>query len=454
MLSQSKKEFDGNKSKENLNTMLELKPTELEKVVLVGVIFPKQDKRLVFDHLEELKLLCKTAGGEVVKVFIQDLKQPNPAYLIGKGKAEEIAQFVKENNISAVIFDEELTPTQVRNLENLTNCKVLDRAAVILDIFASHARTREAKTQVELAQYEYFLPRLTRQWTHLSKQFGGIGTKGPGETQIETDRRIIKRKITTLQHKLKEIDTQRSTQRKHREKFFKVVLTGYTNAGKSTLLNLLTDANVLVEDKLFATLDSTTRLVRTKNGFEFLLSDTVGFIRKLPHNLIASFRSTLIEIVYADLILHIVDASHPNREEQIQVVEETLREIKADKNKSLIVFNKIDLIQNKDDLEILAMKYPDAVFISAERGININALIERIEQFIRDNYIYDEVLISPDEIEKLTIIQKFADDIESEFVDNSIKIKFRAKKDDYNKLIKILGNEKDEENFEWKMNQT
>lgn len=434
--------------------MLELKPTELEKVVLVGVIFPKQDKRLVFDHLEELKLLCKTAGGEVVKVFIQDLKQPNPAYLIGKGKAEEIAQFVKENNISAVIFDEELTPTQVRNLENLTNCKVLDRAAVILDIFASHARTREAKTQVELAQYEYFLPRLTRQWTHLSKQFGGIGTKGPGETQIETDRRIIKRKITTLQHKLKEIDTQRSTQRKHREKFFKVVLTGYTNAGKSTLLNLLTDANVLVEDKLFATLDSTTRLVRTKNGFEFLLSDTVGFIRKLPHNLIASFRSTLIEIVYADLILHIVDASHPNREEQIQVVEETLREIKADKNKSLIVFNKIDLIQNKDDLEILAMKYPDAVFISAERGININALIERIEQFIRDNYIYDEVLISPDEIEKLTIIQKFADDIESEFVDNSIKIKFRAKKDDYNKLIKILGNEKDEENFEWKMNQT
>lgn len=430
--------------------MLELKPTELEKVVLVGVIFPKQDKRLVFDHLEELKLLCRTAGGEVVKIFVQDLKQPNPAYLIGKGKAEEIAQFVKENNISAVIFDDELTPTQVRNLENLTNCKVLDRAAVILDIFASHARTREAKTQVELAQYEYFLPRLTRQWTHLSKQFGGIGTKGPGETQIETDRRIIKRKITTLQHKLKEIDTQRSTQRKQREKFFKVVLTGYTNAGKSTLLNLLTDANVLVEDKLFATLDSTTRLVRTKNGFEFLLSDTVGFIRKLPHNLIASFRSTLIEIVYADLILHIVDASHPNREEQIQVVEDTLREIKADKNKSLIVFNKIDLIQNRDELDILAMKYPDAVFISAERGININSLIQRIEHFIQDNYVSDEVLISPEEIEKLTTIQRFADNIESEFEDNFIRVKFRTRKDDYMKLMKFLKNEEDKEMLEWK----
>lgn len=432
--------------------MLELKPTELEKVVLVGVILPRQDKRLVFDHLEELKLLCKTAGGEVVKVFIQDLKQPNPTYLIGKGKAEEIAQFVQENNISAVIFDEELTPTQVRNLENLTKCKVLDRAAVILDIFASHARTREAKTQVELAQYEYFLPRLTRQWTHLSKQFGGIGTKGPGETQIETDRRIIKRKITTLQHKLKEIDTQRSTQRKHREKFFKVVLAGYTNAGKSTLLNLLTDANVLVEDKLFATLDSTTRLVRTKNGFEFLLSDTVGFIRKLPHNLIASFRSTLIEIVYADLILHVVDASHPSKEEQIQVVEETLSEINADKNKSLLVFNKIDLIQDKTELELLSLKYPDAIFISAERGININALIEKIEQLIEQNYVYDTILISPDDVEKLTTIQKIADNIESEFDNEMIKVKFRVRKDAYSKLMKFLRNEIDEENFKWEVN--
>jgi GTP-binding protein HflX len=428
--------------------MLEIKPAELEKVVLVGVILPKQDKKIVFDHLEELKLLCRTAGGEVVKVFIQDLKNPNPAYLIGKGKAEEIAQFVQENNISAIIFDEELTPTQIRNLENLANCKVLDRAAIILDIFASHARTREAKTQVELAQYEYYLPRLTRQWTHLSKQYGGIGTKGPGETQIETDRRIIKRKIATLKHKLEEIDTQRSTQRKQREKFFKVVLTGYTNAGKSTLLNLLTDANVLVEDKLFATLDSTTRLVRTKKGYEFLLSDTVGFIRKLPPNLIASFRSTLIEIVYADLILHIVDASHPNREEQIQVVEDTLREIKADKNKSLLVFNKIDLIEDKVLIEFLSLKYRNAIFISAERGININALIERIEKFIEENYVEEEILISQDEAKKLTIITKYADSVESEFVEELIKVKFKAKKDDYQKILQAIKKDEHEKDFE------
>lgn len=432
--------------------MLELKKTELEKVVLVGVIFPIQDKRLVFDHLEELKLLCMTAGGEVVKIFVQDLKHPNAAYLIGKGKAEEIAQFVKENNISAVIFDDELTPTQVRNLENLTQCKVLDRAAVILDIFASHARTREAKTQVELAQYEYFLPRLTRQWTHLSKQFGGIGTKGPGETQIETDRRIIKRKIATLQQKLKEIDTQRNTQRKHREKFFKVVLAGYTNAGKSTLLNLLTNANVLVEDKLFATLDSTTRLVRTKNGFEFLLSDTVGFIRKLPHNLIASFRSTLFEIVYADLILHIVDASHPNREEQIQVVEETLKEINAGENKSILIFNKIDLIKDKNELDILSLKYPHAIFISAGRGININAVIDKIEQLIKENFVYDEISISPDEVDKLTAIQKLSDSMECKIEDDLLKIKFRIRKEDYKKLIMILENEKEQKDYQWEAN--
>lgn len=423
--------------------MLEIKPNELEKVVLVGIVFPRQDKKIVYEHLEELKLLCKTAGGEVVKVFIQELKQPNPALLIGKGKTEEIAQFVQENNISAIIFDDELTPTQVRNLENLAKCKVLDRSAVILDIFASHARTREAKTQVELAQYEYFLPRLTRQWTHLSKQFGGIGTKGPGETQIETDRRIIKRKIATLQHKLKELDTQRETQRKHREKFFKVVLAGYTNAGKSTLLNLLTDANVLVEDKLFATLDSTTRLVRTKNGFEFLLSDTVGFIRKLPHNLIASFRSTLIEIVYADLILHVIDASHPNREEQIQVVQDTLIEIKANLNRVILIFNKIDLIQNKDQLDLLATKYPDAVFISAARGINVNALIDKIERYISENYVTEELIINPDETDKLIEIQKYSDDVESNFLDNKIRVKFRAKRENYLRLMRIL-NEKQE----------
>lgn len=418
--------------------MLELRPTELEKVILVGVIFPRQDRNIVFDHLEELKLLCKTAGGEVIKVFIQEIKQPTPAFLIGKGKAEEIAQFVKENQISAIIFDEELTPTQVRNLENLANCKVLDRAAVILDIFASHARTREAKTQVELAQYEYFLPRLTRQWTHLSKQYGGIGTKGPGETQIETDRRIIKRKIVTLRHKLKEIITQRETQRKQREKFFKIVLAGYTNAGKSTLLNLLTNANVLVEDKLFATLDSTTRLVRTKNGFEFLLSDTVGFIRKLPHNLIASFHSTLSEIIYSDLILHVVDASHPNMEEQIQVVKDTLKEINASNINTILVFNKIDLLKDTSQIEILSDRYPESIFISAIRGININSLIQRIEKFIVENSISQEVMLNSSEIYKITEIQKLSKNIETYYDGELIKLKVTVRKDEYHKLKRIL----------------
>lgn len=418
--------------------MLELRPTELEKVILVGVIFPRQDRNIVFDHLEELKLLCKTAGGEVVKVFIQEIKQPTPAFLIGKGKAEEIAQFVKENQISAIIFNEELTPTQVRNLENLANCKVLDRAAVILDIFASHACTREAKTQVELAQYEYFLPRLTRQWTHLSKQYGGIGTKGPGETQIETDRRIIKRKIVTLRHKLKEIITQRETQRKQREKFFKIVLAGYTNAGKSTLLNLLTNANVLVEDKLFATLDSTTRLVRTKNGFEFLLSDTVGFIRKLPHNLIASFHSTLSEIIYSDLILHVVDASHPNMEEQIQVVKDTLKEINASNINTILVFNKIDLLKDTSQIEILSDRYPESIFISAIRGININSLIQKIEKFILENSISQEVTLNSNEIYKITEIQKLSKNIETYYDGEFIKLRVTVRKDEYHKLKRIL----------------
>lgn len=418
--------------------MLELRPTELEKVILVGVIFPRQDRNIVLDHLEELKLLCKTAGGEVVKVFIQEIKQPTPAFLIGKGKAEEIAQFVKENQISAIIFDEELTPTQVRNLENLANCKVLDRAAVILDIFASHARTREAKTQVELAQYEYFLPRLTGQWTHLSKQYGGIGTKGPGETQIETDRRIIKRKIVTLRHKLKEIITQREIQRKQRDKFFKIVLAGYTNAGKSTLLNLLTNANVLVEDKLFATLDSTTRLVRTKNGFEFLLSDTVGFIRKLPHNLIASFHSTLSEIIYSDLILHVVDASHPNMEEQIQVVKDTLKEINAQNINTILVFNKIDLLKDTSQIEILSDKYPESIFISAIRAININSLIQKIEKFILENSISQEVTLNLNEIYKITEIQKLSKNIETYYDGDFIRIRVTVRKDEYHKLKRIL----------------
>lgn len=439
--------------------MLEIKNNKLEKVVLVGVIMPGASRKSVNEHLDELKLLCNTAGAEIEKVFIQDVGRPNPAYLIGKGKAEEIALYVQENNISAVIFDDELTAVQVRNMENLAKCKVLDRSAIILDIFASHAKTREAKTQVELAQYQYFLPRLTRQWTHLSKQFGGIGTKGPGETQIETDRRIIRNKISALQEKLKNIDTQRETQRKQREGFFKAVLVGYTNVGKSTILNLLSDANVLVEDKLFATLDSTTRLLKTKNNSVYLLSDTVGFIRKLPHNLIASFRSTLKEIVDADLILHIIDASHPNFEEQINIVNETLEEIwesseapkesyhespsethsgETDKNKVLMVFNKIDLLKDFSSLGQISKNYPDATFISAARGININQLQAKIEELICSNIISARAEIEIGDGKITSLIHDLSESVETKYFDDKIEIKFRTKKQNFMKIKKLI----------------
>jgi len=418
--------------------LLEIRSNQLEKVVLVGAILPGTSRATVHEHLDELHLLCTTAGAEIEKVFIQDVGRPNAAYLIGKGKAEEIALYAQENKISAIIFDDELSAVQVRNMENLSKCKVLDRSAIILDIFASHAKTREAKTQVELAQYEYFLPRLTRQWTHLSKQYGGIGTKGPGETQIETDRRIIKTKISSLKQKLDEIDIQRDTQRKQRTDIFKVVLVGYTNVGKSTLLNLLSDADVLVEDKLFATLDSTTRTVRTKSGSTFLLSDTVGFIRKLPPNLIASFRSTLREIVDADLILHVVDSSHHNFQEQINVVNETLEEIHADKNKVQIVFNKIDLLDDTSQINKLNNLYPGCVFVSAERGVNITQLFEKIESSMNSNIVKGDVEIDFTQSRVLSSIHDLSENVETKYFEDKIAVSFTAKQVNYKKILKLI----------------
>jgi GTP-binding protein HflX len=420
--------------------LLEIKSNQLEKVVLVGAILPGSSREIVHEHLDELQLLCTTAGAVIENVFVQDVGRPNPAYLIGKGKAEEIALYVQENKISAIIFDDELSAVQVRNMETLAKCKVLDRSAVILDIFASRAKTREAKTQVELAQYEYFLSRLTRQWTHLSKQYGGIGTKGPGETQIETDRRIIKTKISTLKQKLDEIDIQRDTQRKQRENSFKVVLVGYTNVGKSTLLNFLTDADVLIEDKLFATLDSTTRMVKSKSGAEFLLSDTVGFIRKLPHNLIASFRSTLREIVDADLILHIVDSSHHSFQKQISVVDETLEEIKADKNKVQIVFNKIDLLKDVSEITGLNKLYPGSVFISAERGVNINQLYEKIEEMMNSNIIKGDVEINFSQSKILSSIHVLSESVKTKYFEDRIAVSFEARRTNYMKIMKLISN--------------
>ena len=325
----------------------------LEKAILVGVIYPGQDEREVDDFLEELSFLTETAGAKPLKRFIQKLDVPNPRTFVGSGKIEEIAIYVEENDVDLAIFDDELSASQIRNIEKALGCRILDRTNLILDIFAYRARTSHARTQVELAQYQYLLPRLTGMWTHLERQRGGIGLRGPGETEIETDRRIIRDKISLLKEQLKKIDTQMATQRKNRGKMVRVALVGYTNVGKSTIMNLLSKSDVFAENKLFATLDTTVRKVVIGN-LPFLLSDTVGFIRKLPHDLVESFKSTLDEVRESDLLVHIVDISHPNFEEQIKVVDETLRELGSLDKPELIIFNKIDsfsyIAKDGDDL--------------------------------------------------------------------------------------------------------
>jgi len=324
-----------------------------ERAILIGVLYHGQEESEVEDFLEELSFLTETAGAEPVKRFIQKLDVPNPRTFVGSGKIIELAQFVSENKIDIAIFDDELTPSQLRNIEDALVCRILDRTNLILDIFAHRARTSHARTQVELAQYQYLLPRLTGMWTHLERQRGGIGLRGPGETEIETDRRVIRDRISLLKEQLKKIDTQMSTQRKNRGKMIRVSLVGYTNVGKSTIMNLLSKSDVFAEDKLFATLDTTVRKVVIGN-LPFLLSDTVGFIRKLPTDLIESFKSTLDEVRESDLLVHIVDISHPAFEEQIKVVNSTLKDLKVSEKPMILVFNKIDAfsytIKDADDL--------------------------------------------------------------------------------------------------------
>ena len=321
--------------------MIEEKSLELEKAVLIGIINQEQNAEKSEEYLDELEFLTFTAGGEVVKRFTQKVDTPNPKTFIGSGKIEEVNQFVQANNIGAVIFDDELSPGQQRNIEKMLKCKILDRTGLILDIFAQRAQTSYARTQVELAQYEYLLPRLTGLWTHLERQQGGIGMRGPGETEIETDRRIVRDRITLLKKKLITIDKQMAVQRGNRGKMVRAALVGYTNVGKSTLMNVISKSEVFAENKLFATLDTTVRKVVIKN-IPFLLTDTVGFIRKLPTQLVESFKSTLDEVREADLLLHVVDISHPNFEEHIESVNKILDEIKSADKPSLMIFNKID----------------------------------------------------------------------------------------------------------------
>ncbi len=324
-----------------------------ERVILVGLITRFQDAEKVNEYLDELAFLSETAGATTVKRFIQRLDSPDTRTFVGKGKLEEIIAFIKANDIQIAIFDDELTPSQLKNIERVIGCRVLDRTTLILDIFAKRARTAQAKTQVELAQYKYLLPRLTRMWTHLEKQRGGIGMRGPGETEIETDRRVIRDKLSKLRERLADIDKQNSTQRKRRGEIVRVALVGYTNVGKSTIMNVLSKSDVFAENKLFATLDTTVRKV-VLDTVPFLLSDTVGFIRKLPHDLVESFKSTLDEVREADILIHVVDISHNNFEEHIRVVNETLGDIGAIDKPILMVFNKIDAYRfvpkEEDDL--------------------------------------------------------------------------------------------------------
>ncbi|MGC9151487.1 MAG: GTPase HflX [Microbacter sp.] len=381
-------------------------PIVRENVILVGLITPEQPEDKAKEYLDELAFLAETAGAFPFKKFFQRLDRPNAKTFIGQGKLDEIKRFVIEHEeITAIIFDDELSAVQLRNIERTLDIKVLDRTNLILDIFARRAQTAHAKTQVELAQYQYLLPRLTHLWTHLERQRGGIGMRGPGETQIETDRRIILQKISLLKEELKQIDKQKSTQRMNRGKMVRVALVGYTNVGKSTVMNLLSKSNVFAENKLFATLDTTVRKVIIDN-LPFLLADTVGFIRKLPHHLIESFKSTLDEVREADLLVHLVDISHPNFEEQYEVVSKTLYEITLEEKPIIIVFNKIDAFRyvkkDEDDLTPISRQnlsleelkqtwmsklHDDCIFISALQKENLEAFKKLLYQRVKSIHI-------------------------------------------------------------------
>jgi GTP-binding protein HflX len=400
--------------------MLEKKVIEYEKVVLIGAITKEQNEEKVKEYLDELEFLTFTAGGEVTKRFVQRLEVPNPKTYIGTGKMKEVEAYVTENGIGSVIFDDELSPGQQRNIERELRCKILDRTSLILDIFAQRAQTSYARTQVELAQYEYLLPRLTGLWTHLERQKGGIGMRGPGETEIETDRRIVRDRITLLKKKLGKIDRQMETQRGNRGALVRVALVGYTNVGKSTLMNVISKSEVFAENKLFATLDTTVRKVVIGN-LPFLLSDTVGFIRKLPTQLVESFKSTLDEVREADLLLHVVDISHPQFEEQIDSVNLILDEIDSADKRSVMVFNKIDQYRHEtiasDDLvtektekhftieewkQTWMQRVGDrALFISALNKENLDEFRKKVYDEVRDihitrfpynNFLYPEQL--------------------------------------------------------------
>ncbi len=406
-----------------------------EKAILVGIELPGISHFENEENLNELEQLALTAGVEVIEKVRQARNQVNPTYFIGAGKVSEIKEVMQMEKAGVAIFDDDLSPAQIRNLERELDVKIVDRSSLILEIFARHARTREAKTQVELAQLQHLLPRLTRQWVHLSRQVGGIGTRGPGETQLETDRRLIRKRIETLRRELEQIDRQRTVRRKNRTGQFRVALVGYTNVGKSTLMNLFTGSHVVVRDQLFATLDSTVRRVQLDGNQQILLSDTVGFIRKLPHQLVASFKSTLDEVREADLLLHVVDAGHRYFREQMHSVMTVLEELEAHHKPMLIVFNKIDLLSDKALISALKNQFPNSVFTSATRNMGAELLKQAILHIIEENYLR-ETLTFPSAYQKfLHLLHDMTVVEEQKFRDGMVRITFRTGRTNHDQIM-------------------
>jgi GTPase len=419
--------------------MKEIFKTETrENSIIIGVKLPALSRKLVNEYLDELALLADTAGSTVFQRIIQERSRIDAATFIGSGKASEIAQSVEEERIDLVIFDDDLSPTQLRNLEKIIKCKIIDRSGIILDIFARRAKSKEAMTQVELAQLQYLLPRLTRQWTHLSKQYGGIGTKGPGETQIETDRRAIKTRLKLLKDKLHLIEKEREVQRKGRKYYTRVALVGYTNVGKSTLMNALSQSDVFVEDRLFATLDTTVRTIELPHSQKILISDTVGFIRKLPSHLVASFKSTLAEVVEADILLHVVDISHPLYDEQIETVNATIEELHATNKPTILVFNKIDLLKDRTIINELKKKYNNSVSISASRNINISTLKEKIFEITTESFVETTISTDQSNYRLISKLHEIGEVLETKYSNNNVRVKIRYSKKRLPALQKLL----------------